>query len=205
MEAIKDIEKIDDTDTGSNGENEELENTNQRIEDKGAQGFVVDDDSKASWCLRKIKKMKKKLNDNEKLADELISKIEEEIRDIEDWRDSENEKIQNNIDFLKNKLRGYADSLKEQDPDLKTYSLPHGDLKFRKQRPKWKYNENKLLDFVEHNFDEALKIKKKVSKRTLKRNAEVAGNNAVLTKTGQVIEGVTIVNRPEKFKINVNN
>ena len=203
MEAIKDIEKINDTDTGSNGENDDLQNTNQRIEDKSEQGFVVDDDSKASWCLRKIKKMKKKLNDNERLAEELISKIEKEIRDLEEWRDSENEKIKNNIDFLQNKLRGYADSLRDEDPDLKTYSLPYGDLKFRKQRPTWKYDEDKLLEFLEESKPKMIRIKKKPDKRNIKKEVEVVGNKVVLPDSGEVVEGITIVDRPENFKVDV--
>jgi len=183
--------------------NRRQEGSQESKADSDKSGFVVDNDSKASWCLRKIKKMKEKQEDNKDLADSIIERLREEIRDVEDWLDGENGKIQDNIDFLENKLREYAFMLKEEDSDLKTYSLPFGELKFRKQRPKWKYDEDRLLNFVEHNFAEALKIKKKVSKRDLKRNAEVVGSKAVIKDTGQIIEGVTVERRPEKFKVDV--
>jgi len=183
--------------------NRRQEGSQESKADSDKSGFVVDNDSKASWCLRKIKKMKEKQEDNKDLADSIIERLREEIRDVEDWLDGENGKIQDNIDFLEDKLREYAFMLKEEDSDLKTYSLPFGELKFRKQRPKWKYDEDRLLNFVEHNFAEALKIKKKVSKRDLKRNAEVVGSKAVIKDTGQIIEGVTVERRPEKFKVDV--
>lgn len=195
------------TPTNGNSQEEEIKLEFKKLEsdvqDNENNGFKVDDDSKASWCLRKIKKMKKKQQDNEELAQDIIERLREEIKDVESWLKGENDKIQNNIDFLEGKLREYAFNLREEDPDLKTYSLPYGKLKFRKRRPKWKYDEDKLLDFVENNFTEALKIKKKVSKRTLKKKAETAGDKAVLKDTGEIIEGVTIEKRPEKFKVDV--
>ena len=64
---------------------------------------------------------------------------------------------------------------------------------------------NPVLDHLHINtLKEALKIKKKVSKRKLKKKAEVAGNKAVIKDTGEVIKGVKIVDRPEKFKVEVN-
>ncbi|SDM26962.1 host-nuclease inhibitor Gam family protein [Halarsenatibacter silvermanii] len=166
-------------------------------------GFVIDNDEKASWALRKVRDMKRKQKANEELAQAQIEKIKEDIQEIKSWLDDENSKIQNNIDFMKEKLENYAHRLRDEDPDLKTYNLPFGALKFRKQRPKWKYDEDKLLDFVENNFEDALKIKKKVSKRELKKQAEVTGNKAVIEDTGEVIEGVTVTHPPEKFKVDV--
>lgn len=172
-------------------------------ENKDNDRFIIDNDKKATWALRKIKNMKQKQKKNEKLAESQIEEIQKEIDEIAEWLDKENGKIQDNIEFLKNKLKNYAFDLKEDNPDLKTHNLPFGALKFRKQRPKWKYNDDKLKEFVEENLKEALKIKNKVSKRKLKKKAEVAGNKAVIKDTGEVIEGVKIVDRPEKFKVEV--
>ncbi len=170
---------------------------------KENEGFIIDSDKKASWAMRKIRKMKKKQKENEELSESQIKEIQKEINKIKEWLDKENGKIQDNIDFLKNKLKSYAMELKEKNSDLKTHNLPFGALKFRKQRPKWNYDEEKLKEFVENNLEEALKVKKKVSKRKLKSKAEVANNKAVIKDTGEVIEGVKIVQRPEKLKVEV--
>jgi len=165
--------------------------------------FIIDNDSKANWALRKIRHMKKKQNKNKELAESQIEKIQKEIDEIEHWLEKENEKVQKNIDFMKSKLKNYAMELKDDNPDLKTHNLPFGALKFRKRQPKWNYNDDKLLEFAESNLEEAVKIKKKVDKRKLKKKAEVVGNKAVLEDTGEVIDGIKVVERPEKFKIDV--
>ena len=196
-----------ETSTGGNGQEEEitleleeLESDKQHKEDNG---FTVDDDEKASWCLKTIRELKDKQSDHERLAEKLISELKEEIQEIEQWRDQENEKLQNNIDFLESKLESYMLSLREDEPDLKTKNLPYGKLKFRAQRPKWKYDEDKLLEFLVNNKPDMVRVKRKPDKRTLKKKAEVSGNKAILTDTGELIEGVTVVERPEKFKVSV--
>ena len=47
------------------------------------------------------------------------------------------------------------------------------------------------------------KVKKKVSKRKLKKKAKVVNEKAIVEETGEVIEGVKIVHPPEKFKVEV--
>ena len=177
--------------------------TVKKQENQEDKPFIIDNDCKANWALRKIRQMKEKQNKNKELAKSQIEKIQDEIDEINHWLDKENDKIQNNIDFMKTKLKNYAFTLKEDNPDLKTHSLPFGALKFRKRRPKWNYDDDKLLQFAESNLQEAVKVKKRVDKRKLKKKADVAGNKAVLKDTGEIIEGVKIINRPEKFKIKV--
>ena len=181
----------------------EVAKKQEKSKNENEERFVIDNDSKANWALRKVRHMKKKQEKNEKLAEEQIEKIQKEIDEIEHWLEKENEKIQNNIDFMKSKLKYYAMELKDENPDLKTHSLPFGALKFRKKRPKWNYDDDKLLEFTENNLEEAVKVKKKVDKRKLKKKAEVVGNKAVLKDTGEIIEGVSVVQRPEKFKIDI--
>ncbi len=179
-----------------------VKKTNQKEKEEG---FVVDSDKKATWCLRKIKNMKQKQKKNENLAESLIEEINEEIEEIKAWLDKENKKLQGNIDFMKNKLHNYALDLKDDNPDLKTHNLPFGALTFRKQRPKWKYDDEKLVKFVESNLDDVLKVKKKVNKRELKKKAKIVGKRAINEETGEVINGVRIIQRPEKFKVKVDN
>lgn len=177
-----------------------VEKTNKQEEQDR---FVVDNDKKATWCLRKIKHMKKKQKENEELAESQIEEIQQEINEVKAWLEDENGKLQNKIEFMENKLHNYAVELREDNPDLKTHKLPFGQLQFRKRRPKWKYDNEKLLQFVKSSLKEALKIKEKVDKRKLKKEAEVVGNKAVIKDTGEIVEGVKIIERPEKFKVKI--
>lgn len=199
-EKLKETEKFD---VDIKKLNDKLNQKSSSDTEEDNNEFVVDSDEKASWCLRKIRQIKEKQEKNEKLAQELISKLREEIKEIEKWRDEENDKLQNSIDFFESKLYNYALKLREDDPELKTYSLPFGKLKFRKQRPKWKYKDDKLLEFLEDNYPDLVRVKKKPDKRNLKKTAEVNGNKVVLPDTGEIIEGVKVVERSEKFKVDV--
>jgi len=166
-------------------------------------GFVVDGDSKASWCMRKIKHMKEKKRENKDLADEQIAEIRKEIAEVESWLESENGKLDDNISFMENKLEHYARQLKEDDPELKTHKLPFGSLMFRAQRPKWEYDDDKLLEFSEINLSEVVKVEKKVDKRELKKRLNVVDDRAIVKETGQIVDGINIVNRPEEFKVDI--
>jgi hypothetical protein len=180
-----------------NAEKKEIRNEDE--------GFVVDDDNKATWCLRKIKHFKSKQEKNKELAKEQISEIEKEIREVEEWLEAENSKLENSIEFMKSKLYLYAQQLREENPKLKTHKLPFGQLQFRTQRPKWKYDNDKLLDFAEKNYKELIKVKKSVDKRKLKSEAKIVGGRVIIEKTGEVVEGVEVVERGEKFKVKSNN
>ena len=170
---------------------------------KESVGFVVDNDKKATWCLRKIKQMKEKQSENEKLAKEQIAEIEDEIKEVRKWLEEENSRIDNNIGFMESKLENYAHRLREDDPDLKTHKLPFGSLKFRAQRAKWKYDDDKLLEFVEEAMSDVVKIKKKVDKRKLKKRIDVVDGRAIIKDTGEIVEGIKVTNRPEKFLVDI--
>lgn len=173
----------------------------EKKETRNDEGFVVNDDNKATWCLRKIKHFKNKQENNKELAEKQINEIKKEIREVEQWLEEENSKLDNSIEFMESKLYSYAQQLRREDPELKTYKLPFGQLQFRKQRPKWKYDNDKLLSFAEEKYKALIKVKRSVDKRKLKSQAKIIGGKVIIEKTGEVIEGVKVIERPEKFKV----
>jgi hypothetical protein len=163
--------------------------------------FIIDNDQKANWALRKIRHLKNKKNKNEEFAKTEIKAIQKEIDAVNSWLESENGTLNNDIEYLEMKLKYYALDLRDDDPELKTHKLPFGQLQFRKQRKKWKYEDDKLLEFAEKNIKDTVKIKKQVDKRKLKQKIKVVGDKAVVADTGEVIEGIKVIERGEKFKV----
>jgi DNA gyrase/topoisomerase IV subunit A len=160
--------------------------------------FVIDNDQKANWALRKIRHLK---NKNEEFAETEIEAIQKEIEKVNSWLESENSSLNNDIEYLEMKLKYYALDLKDDNPELKTHKLPFGQLQFRKQRKKWEYEDDKLLEFAEKNLKDAIKVKKRVDKRKLKQKIKVVGDKAVVADTGEVIDGIRVIERGEKFKV----
>ena len=170
---------------------------------ESSKGFVIDNKGKANWALRKIRHLKKKQKENDKLADSEIRKLKLEIDEVKDWLKSENDSLQNNIDFFENLLKGYALSIKEDDPEFKTLKLPFGRLQFRRKRDKWHYDEKELLEFAKENIKATVKVIKKVDKRELKKVVKTVGDKVIIEATGEIVKGISIEARGEEFKIKV--
>ena len=165
--------------------------------------FVIEDDDQADWALRKIRHLKQMQQEKEEFAQKRIDKIQEELNQVEHWRDKQVAKFQEKIEYFEGLLTQYAMKLKEEDEDLKSHSLPFGELKFRKQRAKTNYDNEKLLKFLEENDIDAIRVKKSPDKRKLKKMAVRSGDKLVIEDLGVVVEGVQIQERGEKFSIDV--
>jgi len=162
--------------------------------DKKEKDFVIDNEAKADWAFQKIAELEEKKKEKEQTA-------EMRIRQIENWLEDQVEGIDNNIEHLENLLRDYAERLKKEDKDFKTKKLPFGKIQYRKQRPKWNYDDDKLTEYAEESMPDIIKVKKKVDKRELKKKVEVSGETVVNPETGEVIEGVEVQERGEKLHI----
>lgn len=149
--------------------------------------FKIESKDQAIWALRKIAQAKANQDENTQAA-------QAEIDRITAWRDEENEKLQRSISFFESLLHEFFLQLRESDPKLKTMKLPHGTIKMRKQQPQYEYDEEILLSWAKENLPEAVVIKESVAKTPVKKHIQ---------ETGEVVPGVTIIERPEKFSVEV--
>lgn len=162
----------------------------------GNEAFQIRNDYHADNVLEEISRLKKEIRQKEELA-------EKRIQQIEQWKKSEVEKLEGRINWLTDALESYFRKLREKDPKLKTHSLPFGKLQMRKQRPKWKYDDDKLLKSVKRVIPEVIRVKEEVDKIELKNRVKIVNNTPINPDTGEVIEGIVIEERPERFSIKV--
>lgn len=182
--------------------NELLDQSNKSLQDYldekeqvEKEAFKVEDDQAANWALRKISQMKKKIEANNQLA---VSEIEK----IEEWNKAENEKSQQSIDYFQGLLAEYALKKKENDPDFKTLKLPNGKLTFRKQQPEWKLDDSKVIESLKNaGEDDLIKVTEKPKLAEIKKKFKASKGKAINPDTGEVIEGITVEDRPEKFGV----
>lgn len=149
--------------------------------------FRIETKDQAAWALRKMSKIKAEIDEN-------IMTAQAEIERITGWRDSENEKLERSAAFFEGLLYEYFMALRETDPKLKTMKLPHGALKMRAQQPEFQYDETQLLPWAKENLPDAVVVKVSVSKTPVKKH---------IKETGEMVPGVTITERPEKFSVEV--
>lgn len=103
-------------------------------------GFVVDDDSKADWALRKIAQAKRNIERRKEF-------VEREIERLRQWQAAEDKRDQQTVDFFTSALRPFFDKLRESGAlgKRKSYRLPHGTLQVRASGPKWRREDNDAL------------------------------------------------------------
>lgn len=157
--------------------------------------FKIENKEQATWALRKIKALKTQIKETNELA-------EIEIERIKIWQENENQSAESSMDYFENLLHDYMLEERALDPKLKTVKLPHGTVRFRKQQPEYKRDEDKLLVWAkESNLKEYIKIKENLNWSNLKKDITLVAGNAIHKKTGEVIKHVEIIERKDKFEV----
>lgn len=106
MEALQDLINYDD---------EPVERTEE---------WTIQDDDGAAWAVRKIRAMKEKITQIERLA-------EAEIMRVNRWAGQETQSDRDSISFFEGLLKEYHEVQLAEDPTRKTIKLPHGKLSAR--------------------------------------------------------------------------
>lgn len=169
---------------------EEARIAQEIAEEAEADRFVIDDDSKADWAVKKIR---------------------EAEAEIESWKDYYRralEKIakrqQSRIDYLKGMLAGYFDTVPHHETKTQaSYQLPSGKLVLKQGGPQFKTDDATLVPWLKENgLNEFVKteIKEKAAWGELKKTVTVVGSQ-VVTDDGEIVPGVTVEEQAPTFEV----
>ena len=152
--------------------------------------FTVTDDATAQWCMKKIK---------------------EAEADKEMWRkhyEAQMEKVNKAADesiaYFTAKLEEYfANVPHKATKTQESYTLPGGKLIRKKQQPKFETDDEALVPWLEENFmGQLVKVKKSADWAALKKICSVTPDGEhIATDEGEIIPGVTVTQRPDVFKV----
>lgn len=150
----------------------------------------------ANWAFRKLKAIEEKEAEIEKLMDK-------ELKRIQDWAHHDLDKCKDSKQFFEFLLEEYFREQKELDPNFKL-STPYGKVSSRKQQSKWNYDDEKVLEWLEQNDMNLIRMKYiyELDKAEIKKKFKIAGNN-VVTEDGEIVEGITIEEQPDSITIKV--
>jgi hypothetical protein len=156
--------------------------------------FRIENLEAANWAFRKLAAIERKRKEIQELANK-------EIERIKAWQEREERGLDNSKEFFEGLLTEYFAREREKDPKFKI-STPYGKVSARKQQPKWHYDEEKLIEWLKENNKDLLRVKYEPDKNEIKRVYKVVGTN-VVTDDGEIVEGITVEERPEKVTIKV--
>ena len=157
--------------------------------------FRITDDLMADWAVEKINAARAE-------RDRLVSLVQEKIEQLQEKRQLYIVNFEENTSYLRTKLMDYFMNVKIQDTKtMKKYKLVSGTLVLKKQQSVYERDEGALLAWAETTAPELVKVKKEVSWADLKKQADVSGDKLMLD--GEIIPGVTVVEREDVFEVQV--
>ena len=159
--------------------------------------LLVKNKSDADFYLRQINKLKQQKEEINEFVDQ---EIERQHRLYQEYREDRMRPLDNQIAFYENALKTFAMN-EYAETNKKTIKLPNGTLAIKKQQPKYVYNDEQVLEFLqENNYKDYIRTKAEVNKKDLKKNAIVNNNNELVI-DGKVVPGVTVIPQEDKFEV----
>lgn len=170
--------------------------TNDFNEQPENERFQVETIDQANWALRKLAAIEAKRKEINELA-------AAETYRIKSWQDSELSKLSGDAVHLETLLSDFAQRQRERDPKWKKASTPYGEIKFRKQQPEWIYSDSTLIESLKQaGRDDLIRVSEEPKKNEL-RKLTVQGNQVVDPESGFILEGITVMGRPDVVVVEV--
>jgi len=161
-----------------------------------AQHWVVDDEGRAEWALRKLAKIRRQQARNVAVADE-------EKAHIGSWLERQNGTLDGEAQFFEGLLTTWHRALLHDDPERKTISLPAGVLRARQLPDVWTFGDD-FTRWAESHARELLRVKTEVDRSAAKKRLTAVSAESVVDRTsGEQVPGVTVEAGDVKFTVTV--
>ena len=174
--------------------NEEMDG--MEFEQGGNEGFRVTDDFSAEWSLKKIKAEQAEHDRYVKICQDAIQTYQEKIKEAQGRLDS-------GTVYLKGLLLDYFQLVPHKSTKTQeTYLLPSGKLKLKFPGPEFKRDNDFLVAWLKgHEMNGYVKVVETPQWDELKKIIQQQDNFVCID--GEIVDGVTLVERPPTFEVNV--
>jgi len=160
------------------------------------ESFKIDDDSKATWAMRKLKVHVVQMAINNSIA-------EDEKKRIDEWLETVNNPIQTKSEFFTNHLVAYGKEQREQF-DRKTVSTPYGKISSRQSQEKFEFTDKDIfLKFCENQSLDLVRYKVEPDMEKIKTELVVTTDGKIITKDSEMIPGIAIKPSEINYKVEV--
>ena len=158
--------------------------------------FKIKDLNGANWAFRKLKAIEEQEKEVKRLADEEFDRINE-------WLKTELARTDRDKGYFEGLLTSYLITEREKDPKFKV-STPYGKVSTRKQQPNFEYDVNKFIDWaIDNERADLIKVTKTPIKAEVKKVFEIHDGRLIDPETGEIVEGIEVVDRPDSVIVKV--
>lgn len=156
--------------------------------------FVIDNDDKADWAIRKIKEA-------EDECSRLMSLIVHEHERLEQKEKELTEKLERDTSYLKHLLLEYMATVKTKATKTQeTYQLLSGKLVKKFPTTDYKKDDERLLEWAKESAPEFVKVKESVDWAEMKKHVAIAGDGRVAI-DGEIVDCIRAEEKPGRLDI----
>lgn len=172
--------------------------TEDEAEDGPRPAWRITDDGCADWACRKIAEERAELARIRELAEAQIARIEEKVAAAE-------RRCENGTRFLTSKLAEYFETVPHKTTKTKaSYRLLSGTLTRKFGGQQMKQDDAALVQFLKASGNlEFIKTEEKPKWGDYKKRLEIVGGSVVDKETGEIVEGVQLIEKPDTFAVDV--
>lgn len=158
----------------------------------------ITNDGCADWACRKIAEERAEFARIKELAEAQIARIPEKVAAAE-------RRCENSTRFLTSKLAEYFETVPHKTTKTKaSYRLLSGTLTRKFGSRQIKQDDDKLLEFLKASGNlEYIKTEEKPRWGDYKKRLEIMDGSVVDKETGEIVEGVQIIEKPDTFTVDV--
>lgn len=162
--------------------------------------WTISNDTSADWAVRKIAEEREELNRLKSLAEEQIAKIQAKI-------DAAEKRCLSNTSYLTSKLSEYFATVPHRSTKGKTketYKLLSGTLTYKFGKPDLKPDNAELVNYLKKSGkNELIKTEEKPMWGEFRKLLSVVDGTVIDTETGEIVECVTVEERPDTFTVDI--
>lgn len=163
-------------------------------------GFRIADDDTADWAVRKIAEERAELARMKVMASEQVGRIMDKVAAAE-------KRCESATAYLTGKLAEYFNTVPHKVSKAKTqetYRLLSGVLKMKRGGVSMQQDDERLLAYLKASgATDMITTTEKPRWGEFKKRLEIVGDQVVDSSTGEIVEGVSVVEKPDVFTIDV--
>ena len=160
--------------------------------------FSITDDGLADWAVQKIAEEKAEYERLKQLADAQIAAIMEKVAAAQ-------KRYENGTAFLTSKLSQFFETVPHKKTKTQeTYRLLSGTLKKKLGGTTMKQDDAQLLEYLKASGNtDLIKVEESPRWGEFKKRLEIVGGQVVDSTTGEIVEGVKLIENPDTFTVDV--
>ncbi|WP_374713318.1 host-nuclease inhibitor Gam family protein [Symbiobacterium terraclitae] len=157
----------------------------------------------AQRAARRLAEIRRGMADMAAVYDDEIERKQKEIEVLKGRKEKALRPFERRAAWYEGALEQFTREQHRQNPQIKTYRLPAGDLRLRAQQPEWIYGDGLVQRLKALGATDLIRVKEEPDRAAIKRAARVINGHAALMdkETGEVHElPIQVVERPPKFE-----